>query len=392
MFAMRLLGCYFTTFFLTLSLSAQTMVDGFVVSTQNTGTDNATNDYIHLYQNHISELKSVRCAMYPSCSNYGLMVYSDKKFFEATTLLCDRLIRCSHDKKFYHETYGYGYKSLEDIPYYKSNGKQKIKASFPRAEILKNSVDSATIFINHLINEQAYSSALLEIERLRYTRKTLSPSLYLKKLQCLRGMGQHEKALYEYEINIDAQLKEAPEIQLEIALINYLLSNYTATIELTQNIEKGDTLFLEAGTLHALSLAKEGELTESKAIFEKLSITYPERTVLKNNLLLCDELLKTKEKNPTTAKILSIIPGAGYLYAGHRGSALTSLFINSLLAYATFTSIKKENYGVAGIMGFFSISFYIGNITGASRCVTRYNKKTRNDIISTIERRNNIFY
>ena len=388
---MRLLGCYFTTFFFTLTLSAQTMVDGFVVSTQSTGTTNATNDYIHLYQNHISELKSVRCAMYPSCSNYGLMVYSDKNFFEATTLLCDRLIRCSHDKKFYDETYEYGYKSLADIPYYKSNGKQEIKASFPRADILKNTVDSTTLFINHLINEQEYSSALLEIERLRYTKKTLHPSFYLKKLQCLRGIGQHEKALYEYEINIPAKIKEAPEIQLEVALTNYILSNHPATIEITQRIEESDTLFLEACTLHALSLAKEGELNESKAIFEKLSKTYPERNVLKNNVLLTDELLKRKEKSPTIAKILSIIPGAGYLYAGHKGSALTSLFINSLLAYATYTSIKEKNYGVAGIMGFFSVSFYIGNITGASRCVKRYNKKTRNDIISKIERHNNIF-
>lgn len=388
---MRLLGCYFTTFFFTLTLSAQTMVDGFVVSTQNTGTVNATNDYIHLYQNHISELKSVHCAMYPSCSNYGLMVYSDKNFFEATLLLCDRLIRCSHDKKFYDETYEYGYKSLADIPYCKSNEIQKIKATFPRTEILKNAVDSATLFINHLINEQEYSSALLEIERLRYTKKTLSASFYLKKLQCLRGMGEYEKALYEYEINIPSKIKEVPEIQLEVALTNYLLSNHPATLELTQKIEKGDTLFLEASTLHALSLAKTGEVKKSKEIFEHLSKTYPGTTVLKNNLLLTDELLRTKEKSPATARILSIIPGAGYLYAGHKGSALTSLFINSLLAYATYSSIKEKNYGVAGIMGFFSISFYIGNITGAGRCAKRYNEKTRNGIISTIERRNNIF-
>lgn len=388
---MRLLGCYFTTFFFTLTLSAQTMVDGVVVSTQSTGTTNATNDYIHLYQNHISELKSVRCAMYPSCSNYGLMVYSDKNFFEATTLLCDRLIRCSHDKKFYDETYEYGYKSLSDIPHYKNNQEQKIKASFPRADILKSTTDSATLFINHLINEQEYSSALLEIERQHYTRKEFPQSLYLKKLQCLRGIGQHEKALYEYEINIPTVIKKTPEIQLEVALTNYILFNHAATIEITQKIEEGDTLFIEARTLQALSLAKEGKVKESKEIFETLSKTYPEKSVLKNSLFLTDELLNTKEKKPAIAKLLSIIPGAGYLYAGHKGSALTSLFINSLLAYATYTSIKEQNYGVAGIMGFFSVSFYIGNITGAGRCVKRYNEKTRNNIISTIERRNNIF-
>ena len=63
---------------------------------------------------------------------------------------------------------------------------------------------------------------------------------------------------------------------------------------------------------------------------------------------------------------------------------------NSLLMYATYTSIKSENYGVAGIMGFFSLSFYIGNITGAARSAKRYNEKTRNNIIQEIEKRNNI--
>ena len=59
--------------------------------------------------------------------------------------------------------------------------------------------------------------------------------------------------------------------------------------------------------------------------------------------------------------------------------------------YATYTSIKSDNYGVAGIMSFFSLSFYIGNINGAARSAKRYNEKTKNDIISEIERINNIF-
>jgi hypothetical protein len=141
-----------------------------------------------------------------------------------------------------------------------------------------------------------------------------------------------------------------------------------------------------------INVKDKKQVKNAKAKINDLFSIKKQRQLTNNKVSSQNKNLKTKEKNPTTAKILSIIPGAGYLYAGHRGSALTSLFINSLLAYATFTSIKKGNYGVAGIMGFFSISFYIGNITGASRCVTRYNKKTRNDIISTMERRNNIFY
>ncbi len=385
---MRFSSCYFATFLFTISLSAQTLVDGHIVSPQSTGTNNATNDYIHIYQNHISNFKGSRCAMYPSCSNYGLMVYSDKNFFEGTTLLCDRLIRCSQDRKFYNTTHEYGYSSLSDIPYYKKD--TIIAETFPRAEILKTAKDTALLFINHLMNEKEYSSALLEIERLHFTRKSLSPTLYLKKFQCLRGLGRHEKALYEYETNTPTDIKNTPEIIFEAAKTNYLLTNYPATIELTQKINSTTPLFTKARTLQALSLAREKNYDESKNIFTKLSTAHPEEASLKSNIATIDKLINSKEKKPAIARILSIIPGAGYLYAGHKGSAATSLFINSLLVYATYTSIKNENYGVAGVMGFFSLSFYIGNISGAGRSAKRHNEKNANNIISEIERNNNI--
>lgn len=367
------------------------MVDGCIVSSENTGSTNATNDYIHLYQNYISELKGTQCAMYPSCSNYGLIVYSDKNFFEATTLLCDRLIRCSHDRKFYTDTYKYGYRSLSDTPYYLDNNKKEVRASFPQAEILKHAKDSAILFINYLINEQEYSAALLEIERLHHIRKTLSPLLYLKKLQCLRGLGRHEKALYEYDVNFPAEVKETPDIIMELAFTNYLLTNYTATIALTQKIEETNSLFIKSRTLQALSLTRENRILEAKKTFTELATIFPENPSLNKNLQLAEKLINIKEKNSNIAKALSIIPGLGYLYAGHKGSAATSFFINSLLIYATYTSIQKENYGVAGIMGFFSLSFYIGNIKGAGQCVKRYNSNMRNNIITEIERRNNIY-
>ena len=385
---MKLLGCYFTTFFLAISISAQTLVDGHVVSHQSTGTHNATNDYIRLYQNYISELKGARCAMYPSCSNYGLQIYSEKNFFEACTLISDRLIRCGQDQKFYDKTYEYGYRSLFDTPYY---GEYKIKKSLPRVEILKSTKDSTILFINHLINEREYSSALLEIERIHYTNGRFTPTLFLKRLQCLRGLGRNEDVLYEYHINTSTNIKESPDILFEVALNNYLLGNSPVAIEHMQTINDKSPLFLKSGILRALSSANDKDYQNSKNIFSELSGTYPENTSLKKSIYLIENLSKKKEKSPAVARILSIIPGAGYLYAGHKGSAATSLLINSLLMYATYTSIKSDNYGVAGIMGFFSLSFYIGNINGAARSAKRYNEKTKNDIISEIERINNIF-
>ena len=80
---------------------------------------NATDEYIGFYQKFLSGHKNSRCAMYPSCSAYGKMVFKDRPFMEAITLLADRIIRCSHERKFYDVTYEYGYRSSIDFPYYK---------------------------------------------------------------------------------------------------------------------------------------------------------------------------------------------------------------------------------------------------------------------------------
>jgi hypothetical protein len=87
---------------------------------------------------------------------------------------------------------------------------------------------------------------------------------------------------------------------------------------------------------------------------------------------------------------LSIIPGLGYLYTGHKGSALTSLIVNGLLGYATYTCLDKKNYGIGIICGFLNVSFYIGNLNGAARSAHRYNKNKKNKYIKNLEKHNQI--
>ena len=48
---------------------------------------------------------------------------------------------------------------------------------------------------------------------------------------------------------------------------------------------------------------------------------------------------------------------------------MTAFAVNALLAYATYTSIKAENYGIVALTSFFSLSFYIGNINGAGKAL-----------------------
>ena len=106
----------FMFFVMCFKVQSQERVDGRLVSDKSLVQTNAVHDYIDIYQKYISGLKSGQCAMYPSCSNYGLMVFEKYPFFKAMAMTSDRQMRCSHDQSFYDITYYYVMGSCIDLP------------------------------------------------------------------------------------------------------------------------------------------------------------------------------------------------------------------------------------------------------------------------------------
>ena len=151
-FAIKSLGCCIVMFSFSFISIAQEYVDGRLVSSRNYEKNASANSVIDMYQKSLSSLKNGRCAMYPSCSNYGLMVFDEKPFFVATSLLGDRLMRCSHDKAFYNVTHEYGMCSLVDYPYYKNLPSYLTAAPDIYTDVIKHSDDSVALFVNYLIN------------------------------------------------------------------------------------------------------------------------------------------------------------------------------------------------------------------------------------------------
>lgn len=369
------------------------MVDGVVVSDKFQIESVAANDYIRIYQKYISRYKSGICAMHPSCSNFGLTVFGERNFFDAAQLTADRLIRCSHDSKFYDYSEVYGASRLVDFPFYKSVKKQDFIKQSPCTDILKTHTDSTFLFVNHLINSGDYNSALLEIKRVQFSKK-LPDYYYSKKLLCYRGLGEYEKGVYEFETQFSSEIKNREDVLLEVAKCYYLLENYNMALMNLQYIINNDDISdvqRDANVLKALSYVRLEKFDKSIRCFSLNNNVSHNKDVCHNNVMLVGELSNIDNKSPSVARFISIVPGLGYLYTGHKGSALTAFLANSLLAYATYTSIKSENYGVAGLMGFVSLSFYIGNISGAGRSAVRYNKKQRESIFTRLERSNFIF-
>lgn len=303
----------------------------------------ATDDYIGFYQDFLSSQKNSRCAMYPSCSQYGKMAFKNFTFPKAITLTCDRIIRCSHDARYYDITYQSGNRSLIDYP--QDNFPTQIihnRYQAPHTDILKwrSDRDSNILFINQLINKEEYYPALLEIERLLFSNQG-DHQLYKLKLLCHRGLKEYEEGIFEYEVTFPDTIKKNTELQMQAAILYYCTNNFSNAINLTEKIRRDTVSFPDvqkANALYGILSAQNEEYENSLSCFNQNAGT---SSFNQQSIDIIKQMMKQKKKNPTMARMLSIIPGAGYLYTKHKGSALTAFLVNSLLGYATYTSIKK---------------------------------------------------
>ena len=369
-------------------------VDGQILTTGQTyfnkslkKKETATNDYINFYQKYISGIRGQSCPMYPSCSNYGLKVFGETNFISAFAMMSDRIIRCGHDHSNYSLTLRKnGFKYL-DYPaydktpidlYYKSN-------SYYYAYSDASEKDKSLNFIKSLINNQYHEEALLEIMRAEFNSITFDINLFINKIICLKAIEEYEKALFEYEVKCPKEYKSNNELLLQVALIHYKLENFEKVIELNSINTFNDAYRPKILLLNGLTYAKKDNWEDSFYCFEKLSKYKPYQQMAGVNKNVSQKALDFKYKSPKLAGLLSLIPGLGYAYTGHKQTALTAFLVNSLIGYATYTNIKNTNYGMGVLTGVFNLSFYLGNIYGGIKSAKRYNEQQKNLLIKKIE-------
>jgi tetratricopeptide (TPR) repeat protein len=100
-----------------------------------------------------------------------------------------------------------------------------------------------------------------------------------------------------------------------------------------------------------------------------------------------DSMQHIRQKNPKTAGILSIIPGAGFLYTERYRDALVSFLWNTTLILAAYKSFENDNPFLGGAVAFVESGFYAGNIYGAVTSAHKYNQKKKDDYIETLKQK-----
>jgi outer membrane protein assembly factor BamD (BamD/ComL family) len=127
----------------------------------------------------------------------------------------------------------------------------------------------------------------------------------------------------------------------------------------------------ELGWLHV----DEGRWSLADQAFSRITIDNRERLGVDDLQQILAQSDRIPMKQPTTAGLLSVIPGGGQLYCGRYQDALTAFLFNGGLIWAAWESFDKDLYALGGVIGFVEFGFYAGNIYGAISDAYKYNRE-----------------
>ena len=128
------------------------------------------------------------------------------------------------------------------------------------------------------------------------------------------------------------------------------------------------------------------EWEKAQASFAAISLKNKNTYRLKQ---LSDDINKRqslKSKSPTTAGWLAVIPGAGHLYCERYRDALIAFLLNGAMIYAAYEAFDHDNEGLGGLITFFEIGLYSGNIYSAVNSAHKYNRKQKSDFLQYLKR------
>ena len=341
----------------------------------------SSEDYFNFYQNNISDLRGASCPMYPSCANYTLETIKEAGLVRGIINGSDRLLRCGHEHKYYNLTLQEKGFKLIDLPLEESDLKLRFKTNKPIFSSYILNADSIVNEITLLVNAGYISEAIIMINRFKATNKLPNPDIVELEFICLNVKKEYEKVVYQFDL-LDRSFQNIPGVLKQYYISCFNLENFNAIIKQSRisiDSYSVDSLAIKQLNKYVFASFLKQENIDEAEIFYKKNLEKNERKIAENTI---SSLRNVKQKSPELAMAMSIIiPGSGYIYAGHVTTGLSALLINSLIGYASYTSFKSGNGGMGILTSLVGLGFYVGNIQGATKSIKRESNYKKNKII-----------
>jgi putative component of membrane protein insertase Oxa1/YidC/SpoIIIJ protein YidD len=337
-------------------------------------------DDIHIYQRYLSSALGSNCGMFPSCSNYAIAAFKKKPTIMGFAKTTDRLLRCGNDIGHYHKVVVHGETRCLDLV---DDSTNLITPYFNYDWLVPARINYG--FICQLIDKKALDEALLEIHREQYqaSKKDESLDIPLLLLEGICYLAKNEVTKVIELCNDFLQSNEWNADVVELLADGLVLSNSIEASRDLYNVVMASAV-LSNKTRIAQKLvyldATQGKWDSAETRLKNISPAEP------YILSLINRGAKTRNKNPSLARALAIIPGLGYLYCEQPKTSLTAFLFNGMTAYASYDLLRRGQYGMGVLMTAMSMSFYIGNIYGSGRSAKKYNQYRNERILQPIEK------
>jgi tetratricopeptide (TPR) repeat protein len=129
----------------------------------------------------------------------------------------------------------------------------------------------------------------------------------------------------------------------------------------------------------------QGLWEEARRCFNKISPDNRDKYNIEQLMLEIDKEAHLRHKNPTTAGLLAILPGAGHVYTERYRDGLVSFLVNGALIFAAYQAFRHEQYALGGIITVVEVGFYAGNIYGAVNSAHKFNRNEEKHFLNYLK-------
>ncbi len=200
----------------------------------------------------------------------------------------------------------------------------------------------------------------------------LNLSLATEKELDLAYSFYYEKYYYRsiseiYRLKFYHQIKN-PAVDNLLAKNCYFLKDFFCLENLGQiYLKKPSSKKKMAEKISILSLVSLAYLRQDKS--EKAKIYWAASQEEKWDFVSEKDLLKTQK-----AFWLSLFPGAGFIYTGNYGTAITAFLLNAAFSYLMLNALENGQTASFTLFFFFEYNFYLGNMRGSREKAKKYNQ------------------
>lgn len=249
-------------------------------------------------------------------------------------------------------------------------------------------------FADFLYEQGDYLRAADEYQRYLFYKPQDTEQIHYKIAVSYRFGGKTAQAIQGFE----TLLRTAPKSQFANRAYYQIGATYFLEGQFERSVQfLGEALphitdtrqHAEAEQLIGLSYLKQEQWSEASEVFKTLQesgvMSIREKAVVYHDYAEKGARLSTR--SPLLAGTLStIVPGAGRLYTGRLGDALTSLFTVGFTGWQAYDGFRRD--GISSVKGWTLGTlcgiFYVGNIYGSVISARVYNRHVTDEFLATL--------